>query len=399
LVGDDRRIDFIRNCLSLDEGLRTKAEWCLSGFLLSIEDDSRLELMRMASQSLPTHGRARLFHCSPFRASTWRLLDEFGEQVRDEYWKGVFPSWGPQHTPAELNELIDRLLEARRPCAAFQAVHMQFKEIETSRLKQLLRDIATVDAEPEGHYRIDSYYISEALSSLDGRAGVTRDEMASFEFLFLGALERSKHGIPNLERQIAHSPALFVQAVSLAYKRSDDGADPSEWRIENSEKRAAVALAAHRLLDQMTRIPGAGDGGRFDGTALGNWLAEARRLCSEYARAAIGDQCLGQLLAKAPEGEDGTWPCEAVCEAMEEICSPEIAEGFQIGVRNSRGLQLRGEGGEQERMLAAKYRAMAERLHFEYPYVGGILESIADSYEREAGWWDSEENVAKRLRS
>ena len=186
----------------------------------------------------------------------------------------------------------------------------------------------------------------------------------------------SKHGIPNLESQIAQSPALFVQAVALAYKRSDEGEDPPEWRIENPEQRAAVASAAHRLLDQIKKIPGTDENGMIDAVALAAWLAEVRRLCREYARADIGDHCLGQLLAKAPEGENGIWPCEAVCEAMEGIASPEIGRGFYIGVHNSRGVHWRGEGGEQERELAAKYRAWAERLHFDYPYVGGVLEAL-----------------------
>ncbi len=83
---------------------------------------------------------------------------------------------------------------------------------------------------------------------------------------------------------------------------------------------------------------------------------------------------------------------------MEGIASPEIGRGFNIDVYNSRGAQWRGEGGEQERELAAKYRAWAQRLHFDYPYVGGVIEDIAASYEREAGWWDSEARIAKRLR-
>ena len=69
-----------------------------------------------------------------------------------------------------------------------------------------------------------------------------------------------------------------------------------------------------------------------------------------------------------------------------------------VGVRNARGAHWRGEGGAQERELAAKYRAWAERLHFEYPYVGGVLEEIAASYDREAGWQDTDAKVAKRLR-
>lgn len=141
------------------------------------------------------------------------------------------------------------------------------------------------------------------------------------------------------------------------------------------------------------------DTGSIDAGALAAWLGEVRRLCRDYARTDIGDERLGQLLAKAPEGENGMWPCEAVCEAMERIASSAISDGFQVGVFNSRGVQWRIEGGEQERGLAAKYRLWAERLHFEYPYVGGVLEGIAASYEREAGRWDSEAKVRKRLRS
>lgn len=397
VTGVEPRIAFIRRCLSIDGELRSTGEWCLQGFLWAIDDELRAGVLQTATEGLPPDEQVRLFVCAPFEASTWRLLDDSGEEMRDGYWKDVLPSWG-RHTPAELTEMIDRLLEARRPRAAFHAVHMDFADIETSRLKRLLKDVATVDAEPMGNFKLERYYISEALDSLDGRAQVTRDEMAQLEFLFIEAIDDSKHGIPNLERQIAESPALFAQAVALVYKRSDEGEDPPEWRIENPEQRAAVALAAHRLLDQVKKIPGTDENGRIDAAALAAWLAEVRRLCRQYARGEIADQCLGQLLAKAPEGENSIWPCEAVCEAMEGMASSELGRGFHIGVRNSRGVHSRGEGGHQERELAAKYRDWAERLHFDYPYVGGVLESIAASYERDAAREDSEAKVTKRLR-
>lgn len=398
VTGLEPQVDFILYCLSLDGDLRSKGEWCLQGFLFAIGDDQRAQLLQVTAERLPFNERTRLFVCAPFKATTWRILDGHDEEIRSGYWNDVFPSWG-QHSPAELTELIDRLVEVRRPRAAFHAVHMDFEEIETSRLKRLLRDVATVNVEPADHFKLDRYYISRALDSLDGRAGVTQEEMARLEFLFIDALQDSQHGIPNLEEQIAQTPELFVQAVAFAYKRSDKEEDPPEWRIENTEQRVAVALAAHRVLDQMTKIPGTDEEGTIKAASLASWLAEVRRLCREYARAHVGDHCLGQLLAKAPAGEDGHWPCDAVCEAMEEIASQNIASGFQIGVHNSRGVVSRGEGGEQERELAGKYRAWAKRLDVDYPYVGRVLEGIAESYKHEAQWWDTRASISERLRS
>ena len=396
-TGEQQRINFIHRCLCLGGELENKSESCVQGFLSSLGEDERMPVLSAAALGLSAGEQTRLFACAPFQQSTWRLLDEYRGDVRHGYWKAVIPSWG-RHTSADLIEMIDRLLEAMRPRAAFHAVHMDFADIETSRLKRLLRDVATVNAEPASHFRLEPYDISEALDSLQGRAGVTRDDMAQFEFLFIDALDRSEHGIPNLESQIAESPEIFVQAVALAFKRSDAGEDPPEWRIENLEQKVAIARAAHGLLDKVKRIPGTNQNGEIDASELRSWTRSVRSLCRKHARADIGDQCLGQLLARAHGTENGEWPCEAVCQVMEEEAAPEIARGFEIGVHNSRGIVCRGEGGDQERELVIKYRALAETLRFDFPYVASLFDSIASSYSREAYWWDSQSAIDKRLR-
>jgi hypothetical protein len=83
---------------------------------------------------------------------------------------------------------------------------------------------------------------------------------------------------------------------------------------------------------------------------------------------------------------------------MERIASPDVTDGFIIGVHNSRGVHWRGEGGAQERDLAAKYRGWAKQLGFAYPYVGSVLDSIATSYDREAEWHDTDAKVSRWLR-
>lgn len=81
---------------------------------------------------------------------------------------------------------------------------------------------------------------------------------------------------------------------------------------------------------------------------------------------------------------------------MEIIASQELGRGFHIGVLKSRGAHYRGEGGAQERELAAKYCASAERLHFHDPYVGSLLERVATSYNKGAKWQYAEAEISNR---
>jgi hypothetical protein len=262
-----------------------------------------------------------------------------------------------------------------------------------------VREIATGTVEVRGTYQIDEYHLSSALDILQGRPGVTRDEMAQLEFLFIRVLNHSHHGIPNLSRQVTESPALFVQGLALVYKRHGGGEDPEEWRIDDPEKAAAMAEMAHSLFSQIRRIPGTRDDGTINPGDLRTWLKETRAMCAKHGRAEIGDQKIGELMAAAPVGEDGIWPCVAVREALEEVGSDDLAIGMSIGVYNSRGVHSRSmdDGGKPERFLAMKYRNWSRQLAFEYPYVAGILEQIAARYDHMASWEDSDASVRRRL--
>ena len=396
----DVRTDFLRHSLSMTGNLESKVDGCVGGFLASVDEEARSVILSVVAKGMDNYRIVRLFRCAPFRQETWRLLDQYDEEIRDWYWKEVVPRKWNRHSEAELIEIIDRLLEAKRPRAAFHTVQLDWRRVEVSWLKRLLVAVATVGAEPAGHYQLDAYQISEALSSLNERNGASPDEMAWLEFFFVEALDRSKHGIPNLERQIAQSPTLFVQMVALLFKRRDGGQDPPEWRIEDRRHRDDLASAAYSLLNRTGRIPGTGEDGKIDAEALVNWITEVRQLCAEYGRTDTGDQMIGQLLSNAPAEEDGRWPCHPVCEAMERISSQHIGTGFNVGVLRARGATSRAidEGGAQERELAAKYRGLAKQYAFDYPYVSSVLESVAADYDWHAKREDTEVKIEKRLR-
>ena len=394
------RTDFLRQCLSITGDLERKIDDCMQGFLMSLGDGELGALLSTSGVGVDTDRIVRLFRCAPFKQDTWRLLDQFSQEIQDRYWQGVVPQWN-HYSETELIEIIDRLLEARRPRDAFYTVYRDWPQVETSRLKRLLHAVATVNDESEDWYRSEDYRLSEALDSLDGRTGVSPDEMAQLEFMFITVLEHSKHGIPNLERQLAESPAFFVQVLALAFKRNDDGQDPPEWGIEDPKLRDYLAIAAYSLIDQIERTPGTDPEGKVNAEELLDWVAEARRLCVEHGRVEIGDQKIGELLSKSPAEGDGSWPCRPVCEAMERIASQQIGDGFNIGVLNGRGAYSRriDEGGVQERELAAKYRGWAQQRAFDYPYVSSVLERIAADYDQEAKREDTQVEIRRRLGS
>src|SRR5205823_10972528 len=112
-------------------------------------------------------------------------------------------------------------------------------------------------------------------------------------------------------RYVEAHPELFVQAVAWTYKRNDGGADPTELQVP-AENVKHMAERGYKLLEAIERIPGYDDLGVLKADRLGKWTAAVRKSCAELSRTEVADLCLGKLLANAPVGKDGVWPCEPV---------------------------------------------------------------------------------------
>ena len=398
LGSEETQFGFLEHCFSTTGSLARKVDGCLQGILTAVDREMFETILSSVADSMEPCQVVRLFQCCPFRQSTWRQLDLKDKTIQNSYWQTIDP---PQHQgarhEAEASEIVDRLLEAERPIVAFNVVQYNWTQVETSRLKSLLISIATGNSETPARYRLDAYYISKALEDLSNRACITPDELAQFEFWFFSALESSDYGIPNLEKKISESPVFFVQLLSLVFKRNDDGCDPREWQVEDEQHRFKLAGLAQDVLHRMEHLPGTDQTGKINEEELLDWIIEVCQLCSKHGRIEVGERQIGQLLSKAPAEEDGNWPCLPVCAALTNFHSPRISEGFRVGVLNSRGAHYRGQGGEQERELAAKYRNWANMREYEFPGVGGTLQSIAEYYHRQAKREDNRSKVEERL--
>ena len=138
--------------------------------------------MSVVGKKIGNEALLTLFLSMPFGQDTWRRLDQQLEEFRRAYWAGVQAHWANFSTH-EANELVDRLLDAGRPVAAFHAIHLDWNKIETSRLQRLLSAVPTTSGETPKPFKLSPHDISEALSALGGRAGVTVDDMAHLKFM------------------------------------------------------------------------------------------------------------------------------------------------------------------------------------------------------------------------
>jgi addiction module HigA family antidote len=401
ILNTEQLEDLILQCF--DKGSESTIRTSIAnGVLGALDQEQHNALFLSLREKMAESDTLRLLLHSPYRRATWILVAQLSAEARQSYWLNVSPEF-IFDAPDQNNESIAYLLAAGRPRAAFSSVHFKLDEVRPELLVRMLSDIPKNSNDKEGEYQIQSYEIQEAFKLLNRNPDVLLEEKAGLEFMFIDVLARSHRGgdghqIPNLERYVEDHPEMFVQAIVWTYKRKVPGDDPSE--LSTLEGRERLALQGYRLLEALERIPGMDEETeKLARQKLTEWIAVVRRRCFELDRAEIADICLGKLLACAPAGKDGVWPNEVVRDVMEDLQSEEISRGAHTGLYNSRGAHWRGEGGGQEREIAAKYRSWAEALNFSHPFVSSsLLASMVETYEYEAERQDTEAGIRRRLR-
>jgi hypothetical protein len=232
-----------------------------------------------------------------------------------------------------------------------------------------------------------SYYIGQLLDVLD--ADNTDEQiMARFEFAFFRLLEHTRQ--PKvLYTALANEPEFFVDLAKRVYRGKNEPAR------ELDDNAAQLATQAWWVLNGWTGFPGRTADGELDSAVLVEWVKTARLLFSESDRADIGDELIGQTFAHAPAGEDGIWPPEPMRDLIELIGSQQLENGVILGRFNSRGVTTRGayEGGQQERALAATYRAWGQAVKSKSPRTARILRALADDYDRDARRQDVQADI------
>ena len=340
---------------------------------------------------------AALYLAGQANMETWQRLAAECEAVQEIYWNAVPAFQIPRENPDDLAFAVIRLIQAQRSLDLVD--FLSVVDVSNKMVEQVLEQ-APVDYANEiaagRQRRIDAYDIGSLFESLDQSNDISNERIAQLEIPYIYMMHEWQRQ-PALHREILRQPFVFADFISWVFKRSDGSMDGDV----DEETRSNRAEAAFTVLWRLRRIPGQDDNGAIDADAMDAWVSEARRLCHERDRGDTGEEQIGQILANAPIGADGAWPCEPVRDLLDRLGSPHIGQGFTTGKFNLRGVTSRGmfDGGEQERSLADGYRADAARIASSWPFTAQLLRRMADSYEssgrqfdRESDWRDQFES-------
>ncbi len=331
----------------------------------------------------------------------WTFAESLSEDVFREYWKIAPAHGGSRLDQQQLEFACQRLMEADRPESAIDVLSgLRFDEVTVS--PSIVMDALTACLKSNTELRDDTLRIIRQLFGwLQKTIPFDRDEptqrLGQLEWEFLSLLDGygTYPATPaTLIRCLSDDPQFFAHLIALIFPSKDEQVSATE-PTEEQEKKAQKARHGYRLLMNWDWIPGTQlDGSSVDEEQLLRWLESARSLCRESGHLEIADSKIGEMFAswRKPQDEDTMWPCEAICDAIEEANSDDLDHGFQIGVLNSRGVTTRSplDGGDLERKEAVKYRRWAEGRDIEWPRTAASLRSVAESYESQARREDAE---------
>jgi hypothetical protein len=359
----------------------------LRGLLDGMSGSGRTEVIAWTLSELRSrgaeHAAADLLLSAPFCPETWNVLGAFDCATQDRYWSQVVPGYRP--LDAESATLaVEQLVKRGRPLAAFQLVMFRPETIGAVAMKELLDEVRS-RCEPDTPFP-DPWNLGKAIAYVETSGMVPRRDLALLEFAFFGLLEHTEHGTRSLYAELLSDPALFIELVCMSYRARNGESNP----IDDSLK--AAARVAGSVLHRGRGVPGQRSDGTIDREVALTWVGEVRRLAAETDRAEVADITIGGWLSCClPDGE-GVWLHAAVAEILDDEKHDNIRRGFYSGVLNNRGVTTRamGDGGTQERDLAAKFRDRAGAIEARYPRLSATVGMIADHYEREAKFEDDQ---------
>lgn len=318
----------------------------------------------------------------------WNYIDSLGEGVQREYWLRISPYFNGL-TDEEIIVCISKLLHYQRFSSAVVVASCHGAHISSDMLIDVLRRWATEESqEPRC---LTGYGIQGVFEELNKRTDIDKKTLLELESLYLSLLTQdgTQAGVTHLEEELASNPESFIQLLKWRYQPKNKDLQRKEQEGLSAEQIQNTAKRSDQMLEAWKKIPGMQEDGTIDETELRDWIKAARALAEECDRLEVADIHIGQLLAKYPE-DSPNWPQRTIFQAIEDINTEELKEGYSVGMWNKRGATIRGafDGGGIEHERAGYFGELASELMCDYPNVAEVFQRLQDNYGRQGNRLD-----------
>jgi hypothetical protein len=311
------------------------------------------------------------------------FVDGLEPDAKDEFWRDMQPRGVPDDLTSNVTQ---RLLEHGRGWAAIDLLSHTGIGADIDLAIRALTAPALATTQDISHMQSPEYSVGRLLDRLE-EAGADDTLLAELEWFYQPLLDHSREA-KALNRELARNPVRFVNLVSLIYRPDpDSGADLANEDARDNAAASQAASAAWTVLRAWhTPLPGSVDGQMPSTEDMLRWVESVRGMLTAAGHARVLPRVLSDALSSAVSDEDGTWPSEPVRDVLEVLRDQDLDEHLAVSKINQRGVTIRGvyDGGAQERALADRYSAAADRVRSRWPRSGALLDGLSRSYRDDA---------------
>ena len=321
--------------------------------------------------------KGQFFAFLPFTSGTWeRVKLHLGE---DEYPYWSKTSANPYEAEHGLEIAIDRLVDYGRPLAAIGCIREMVDEKRPLNNSQVVRVFQAMFKSPESLHDMNVHAILEIVKALQDDPSMNLDDLFQIEWAFIPILDRFQGAYPKLlEQRLAEDPVFFCEVIRIVFQSTKENR-PIE---KLTEQQKNMATNAYRLLHNWRMPPGSHKDGTFDGDTLNAWLEKVKEISNESGHLDVSLSAAGQVLIHAPPDPNGFWIHHSAARVLNTKENKKMRNGFYTVVINSCGV-FTCTKGEEERTIAAKYKARAEELDSHgYNRFADTFRDLAAQYEQ-----------------
>ena len=251
----------------------------------------------------------------------------------------------------------------------------RFHENRNLTPEQLLEKMQRIDVMERGsNNSMTDHYLKELLKPLQEQCIEDRDKcakIAHIEIAFFYLLDWED--MKCFQKEIKHDPEMYAEMVSVIFRH--DGDDPEERKTEEFRNYAKVI---HRLFDMAKFCP-CEENGTVSYDEIKVWVDKLIRILDSNHQKEMFGYVLGRLFAYAPKAADGHYPCEAVCQIIEEYGDESLLSEYRCELFNKRGI-FSPSAGRAEKDIAEDYKDNADFLSIKYPKTADVFFKMSQRY-------------------